>query len=589
MKQKLKWIIPIVIIALLAVIATILVIKEMKFQYSIEEIGEYRYFVFIQEGKNGVIDKAGNIIIEPEYVAVQIPNPSKPVFICVRSYRQEENDYDTVVYNEKKEVLFGEYQNVQAIPIETNIETNPYEKSVLMYKKEGKYGILSLTGKEITKPIYEKISSVNYKEGTFFVTEAGKMGVINMKGSVIIKNEYEAIIPDNYYNETTKNKGAGFIVSEKTQEGYRYGYIDYRGRKILKTEYGELERITQIPNEKEYYFVAFKNGQAGLLKNNKVILNYEYEDIQYYSANDIFIVQRNGKQGAMNKEGKVILPVEYNSILFGGIYLNATKDKEKMIFDQEGNKIETQLVSKVRTENPNYFIAVDKNDIYTVIDEQGNTILDEDYSYIEYLPGGFFIVARDGKNGIINSKGEFVVELKYTSIFRFNDTNVLQAEMQEESTIDLYNMQMQEIASMKDATIKQITNETNAQKSYILLASQTEASYYDENGKALEAKEIFPNNILYAKKTEGKWGFVDKSGNFVVQAQYDMVTEFNTNGFAGIKKDGKWGVINQSGTILQEPIYEISWTMPNFLGKYYQLNSWYGEDRYSSDKVQENS
>ena len=95
-----------------------------------------------------------------------------------------------------------------------------------------------------------------------------------MKGKVIIKNEYETIISDNYYNEATKNKTTGFIVSKKTNEGYRYGYINYRGNTILKPEYTELERVTQIQNENEFYFIAFKNGQAGLLKNKKVILNY---------------------------------------------------------------------------------------------------------------------------------------------------------------------------------------------------------------------------------------------------------------------------------------------------------------------------
>lgn len=295
MKGKLKWIIlAVIIIAILATIGLI-VVNELQFQYTIEEIKEYNYFVLTEEGKNGVIDKNGNVVVKPEYIAVQIPNPSKPVFICIKSYNEETKEYKTEVYNDKNEIILAQYENVQAIPIDTNVETNPYERSTLLYQKEGKYGIITLEGKEITKPIYDEISSINYKEGSFIVVKEGKAGVINIKGKQIIPNEYEAIISDNYYNQATKNKTTGFIVSKKTEEGYRYGYIDYRGRTILKTEYTELERVTQIPNEKEYYFIAFKNGQAGLLQNKKVILNYEYEDIQYYALNDIFIVQRNRK------------------------------------------------------------------------------------------------------------------------------------------------------------------------------------------------------------------------------------------------------------------------------------------------------
>lgn len=295
MKGKIKWIILAAVVLAILVIVGLWGINELQFQYKVDEIKEYNYFVLTEEGKYGVVDKNGNVVIKPEYVTVQIPNPQKPIFVCIKSYNADTKEYETVVYNEKSEAILTEYPNVQAIPIETNIETNPYEKSTLIYCQDGKYGIITTEGKQIAKPIYDEVSSINYKEGSFVVTKEGKAGVINMKGKEIIPTEYEAIISDNYYNETTKNKTTGFIVSKKTDEGYRYGYIDYRGRIILKTEYTEIERVTQIPNEKEYYFIAFKNGQAGLLQNKKLILNYEYEDIQYYPVNDIFIVQRNRK------------------------------------------------------------------------------------------------------------------------------------------------------------------------------------------------------------------------------------------------------------------------------------------------------
>lgn len=591
MNGKIKWIIITVVAVIILGIIAIAVINNMQLQYNIEEIKEYNYFVFTREGKYGVIDKNGNVIIEPNYVAVQIPNPSKPVFVCINNYNQETKEYEAVVYNEKKETLFNEYQNIQAIPIDTNIETNPYEKSTLIYKKDEKYGLITLDGKKVTNPIYEEISSISYKEGTFLVKQEEKFGVINLKGKTIIKNEYETITSDNYYNETTKNKTTGFIVSKKTQDGYRYGYIDYKGNMILKPEYTELERITQIPNEKEYYFIAFKNGQAGLLKNKKLILNYEYEDIQYHSLNDIFIVQRNGKQGAVTKEGNNILNTEYDNISFGGIYLNASKQNQNLIFDLQGNEVKTKMISMTKTENPNYYIAIDQNDIYTIVDASGNTLVDNNYTYIEYLPGNYFIVARDGKNGIIDITGKSVVELKYTSIFRFNDTSLLQAEITENNTIELYNMKMQKVASMEHAEIKQYDkSDMNSQK-YILLASEKDFAYYDENGNKLDAKNIFTNNTLFAKKVGNQWGFVDLSDNMQVQAQYDMVTDFNNYGFAGIQKDGKWGVIDKKGNIIQEPTYQLDWLQPSFLGKCYRINSWYADARYSDDiiKSEENN
>lgn len=587
MKGKLKWMIVSFVLLAVVIIGGIAVINEIQLKYEVEEIKEYNYFVLTKENKYGVIDKSGNVVVEPNYQAVQIPNPSKPIFICINSYNQESEEYNTVVYNDKKEKILVEYQNVQAIPIDTNIETNPYEKSILSYKKDGKYGLISLEGKEITKPVYEEISSINYKEGTFLTRKDGKAGVINMKGKVIIKNDYETITSDNYYNEATKNKTTGFIVSKKTEEGYRYGYINYRGATILQEEYTELERVTQVPSEKEYYFIAFKNGQAGLLKDKEVLLNYEYEDIQYNAMNDIFIIQRNGKQGVVNREGKIILHTEHDSILFGGIYLNAIKGDDTLIYDLQGNQIQKQIISMTATDNANYYIAIDKNDIYTIVDASGNTLVDDNYSYIEYLPGNYFIVARDGKNGIIDTTGKIIVDLKYTSIFRFNDTNLLQAEITETQTIELYNLKMQKVASMDKAIIKQYKESDSNDQEYILLSSANDFDYYDENGNKLDSTNIFKNNSLFAKEIDGKWGFVDRSGNVKVNNEYDMVTDFNSYGFAGIQKDGKWGVIAQNGTIIQEPIYKLNWIQPSFLGKYYRVNLWYGDARYSDDVISE--
>ena len=567
MNKKIRWIIIGIVAVIIIAISIMAIINEVQLHYKVEKISEYNYFTLEQNQKYGVIDKNGNIVIEAEYEAVQIPNPSKAIFVCVKKYNENTKEYETVVYNEKKEVLFSNYKNVQSISIYTNVNSTPYEKSVLTYKENGKYGLINLEGKQITKPVYDEISSINYKEGTFLVKQNELEGIINMKGKVIIKCEYESVTSDNYYSENGYNKQAGFIVSKKTEDGYRYGYVNYRGTIILNPIYTQLERVTEIANEKGVYFIAFKNGQAGLLKNNKEILNYEYEDIQYNVLGSIFITKRNGKYGAVNLEGTTVLYPEYDNVYTGGMYLNALKDKDIFIFDLNGNKIETNEVSKTKTENANYYITIDKNNKYKVVDSKDNIIIDKDYTYIEYLPGDYFIVERDSKSGIIDSNGKSVIELKYDSISRINETDILQ--MEKDKNIALYNLNMKEIVSMDNAIVKEVKDE----KAYILLYSDTDFKYLDKEGNILTSQNLFENNTLFAKNINGKWGFVDKEGNLKVQNDYELVTDFNKYGFAGIKKDGKWGSINQNGEIVQEPTYDLKRNIPEFVGKYYRVNA----------------
>ena len=578
MNKRIRWIIISVLTIIVLAIGIMAIVNELNLHYKIEEISEYNYFILEQNGKYGVIDKSGNIVIDADYEAVQIPNPSKDIFICIKEYNQDTKEYATVVYNGKKEEILSNYNNVQAVAIFTNINSTPYERSVLTYKENGKYGLIDLQGKEITKPIYDEISSINYKEGTFLVKQNEQEGIINMKGKTIIKCEYESVTSDNYYNEDQNNEKAGFIVSKKTDDGYRYGYINYRGSKIVKPIFTQLERVTEISDDKNIYFIAFKDGQAGLLKNNKEIVNYEYEDIQYNVLSDVFIIQRNGKYGATTREGKTILYPEYSSVYTGGIYINAVKDNVIEVFDLQGNKIETDINSKIKTENSNYYITIDKNNIYKVVDANENVIINNDYNYMEYLPGDCFIVARDSKNGVVDINGKSVIELKYDSISRINETNILQAETNK--SIELYNLNMKKITTMSNATIKEVKDD----KEYILLFSENDFKYLDKDGNILKAQELFKENNLFAKNVNGKWGFVDKNGNLKVQNKYEVVTDFNKYGFAGIKKDGKWGVIDQEGHIVQEPIYELKWNMPEFIGKYYRVNAWYGDARFS-DKV----
>lgn len=567
MNKKIRWIIIGIVAVIIIAISIMAIINEVQLHYKVEEISEYNYFTLEQNQKYGVIDKNGNIVIEAEYEAVQIPNPSKAIFVCVKEYNENTKEYETVVYNEKKEVLLSNYKNIQAISIYTNVNSTPYEKSVLTYKENGKYGLINLEGKQITKPVYDEISSINYKEGTFLVKQNELEGIINMKGKVIIKCEYESVTSDNYYSENGYNKQAGFIVSKKTEDGYRYGYVNYRGTIILNPIYTQLERVTEIANEKGVYFIAFKNGQAGLLKNNKEILNYEYEDIQYNVLGNIFVTKRNGKYGAVNQEGTTVLYPEYDNVYTGGMYLNALKDKDIFIFDLNGNKIETNEVSKTKTENANYYITIDKNNKYKVVDSKDNIIIDKDYTYIEYLPGDYFIVERDSKSGIIDSNGKSVIELKYDSISRINETDILQ--METNKNIALYNLNMKEIVSMDNAIVKEVKDE----KAYILLYSDTDFKYLDKEGNILTSQNLFENNTLFAKNINGRWGFVDKDGNLKVQNDYELVTDFNKYGFAGIKKDGKWGSINQNGEVVQEPTYDLKRNIPEFVGKYYRVNA----------------
>ncbi|MEM9001707.1 MAG: WG repeat-containing protein [Bacteroidota bacterium] len=66
---------------------------------------------------------------------------------------------------------------------------------------------------------------------------------------------------------------------------------------------------------------------------------------------------------------------------------------------------------------------------------------------------------------------------------------------------------------------------------------------------------VFSNGLAPAKKN-GKWGFLDRDGNTVIQHQFDNEGYFYRCGLAVAKKDNKWGFIDKSGNTVVPIIYD---------------------------------
>ena len=546
--------------------------KKDKYNINFEEINQRQYFLDFDE-KYGVINKDGEEIIDTNFDMIQIPNPSKDIFVCMSNYNAETGSYETKIYNKNREELFTNYEKVEAISRQESLDNIPYEKSVLKYKENGKYGLINLSGKKITNPIYDDIQALEYKEGMLTVKQNDKFGIININGDEIIKVKYDGIQADQYSLNENHNKKAGFIVSIKTNDGYKFGYINYKGKTLLETEYNEIARINYINDDESVYLVAFKNGQAGLFKNKSKVLENEYEDIQFDNINNLLILQRNGKQGVSDLDGKKIIQLEYDNIIITGNSINAQKGDEVTVFNSEGEKLKnSNFISVLETDNKNYFITIDKNENYGVIDKDDNVIIDNKYTFIDYLFDNYFVAQNEQKIGIVDDKGKEVIKFDYDVLQKIEGTDLIQGIKNE--NIDLIDKNMKKILTMKNAQI-------DIKENYIKIYNFEDRKYLQYDGKEVSNINVIKEAKLFAKKSNNKWGFVDKNGNIKIQYTYDMVTELNEYGYAGIKLNGKWGVINSEGKIIQEPIYDLQELEPQFIGKYYKVDLGYGENFYT--------
>ena len=562
----------IVFAVILAVIVSIYAATRQKKEYYIEEIKEYKYHILYKQEKMGVIDEKGNIIIEPIYQYIQIPNPEKPVFICMEEDKNK-------VLNEKNEEILNEFSNVSAISLQGAKSEVPYEKNILKYEKDGKFGIINFDGEVIAHAKYDKIESLPYKEGELLVEKDGKVGVLNSKGAKIVEIKYDTIEGDNFYKDGTY-KESGYIVSNKTNDGYLYGYKNYEGKEVLNTEYNQITRIIDNTKISDVFLIARKNGQVGLIKNGKTVIDFKFQNIEYDVSEDLLVLQKGEKYGVYTLDGREIIKPEYDEISFRGLYIFASNGDEETYFDVNGVKIDKPMYRSIeKTENSKYYITINNENLCGIMEEESKILVENSYAYLEYLFDNYFIASKDGtKFGIINSENKIVVNFEYDILSKIGSGKIIQAKKTNENILDIYSKEIKKVCSRENANIY-------VYEEYIQIQTQDTNEYFDLEGRNISNSDIYFENKLIASVENGKWGFKNRQGKTEVENEYDEVTELNKYGFAGIKKDGKWGVIDSNKNIIIEPTYEIdsTYVKPEFIGKYFKQYYDTGEVYYTDE------
>lgn len=564
--NKLKIIVSIIAIIVIIMLTIIVVINKAKTKkknqlFNQGEASNYEYFVLASNDKVGVIDKTGNKIIDTFYERIDIPNPQKDVFIC----HFEDDKYE--ILNKKGNKILNKFDEVDSVSVIEDDDIR-IEKNILKFKKDKLYGLIDLEGNVVLDCSYEEIDGLPYKPGNILVKKDGKFGIIDINGNEIIETKFDGINSDGYCSPIDSYEKAGFIVSEKNKDGINYGYIDDKGKSILDTKYESIERALEYDDE-DIFLIVMQNGKKGVFKNKKKIIDLKFQEITYSDMSNVFVVNKNGKYGFYNNNGKVILKPQYTSYSMAGNYISVQKNDETELFDINGNLVNTNSYKKmIETNNPLYFIAENDDGHESIISK--DITIDNKYTNIMYAFDDYFIFTDEkGGTGVINAlTNKIEIEPKYDFIILIDNSKALQVIDGKNNLLEIYSKNMEKTVSMDDGILESLHD------GFSVIYSGTDIKYINSEGNVVANTDVYPDKKLYADYQNGKWGFKDKTGKNVVECEYDIVTEFNEYGFAGIKKDDKWGVVSDDGKIIVEPSYELdTYYFPKFIGKYILVQS----------------
>lgn len=379
----------------------------------------------------------------------------------------------------------------------------------------------------------ESVEGGLYEQGVEYYNKALKYKD-NKKLYLEIKNAY-----DLFYKEQDNNYSYNRYISalETCCEKYRKN--------------AELwdELITEYYNNGDY---DSANSAINKAKNNKVTseniqkIAFKVEnmyDVDFQSISS-YKIGKNKTYSVTNGNEYWITDFNWEKTGITYKFVGPLNEEGKGVFvDNSGSTIrDSAEITRVKISDPvtesGYFnsglvpVKVGKNWIYLKAD--GTEAGFGEFEMAGSMCSGMGAVQKDGKWMIINSNGESVGSGVY-----------------EEIALDKFGCH------------------TDGEK--YLAKKDGKYGIYSVDGSlisALDAEEVnvgnFSDPIAFKSTKNEKWGFVDSSGNVVIEPKYDEAKGFS-NGFAGVaNSEGLWGFINSDNKLaIDNAFYYVGYFTSN--------------------------
>lgn len=393
MKKVIATIIAIVVLVMFCMSLKNLLTRDVEKDQDISTLTTY--FSIYENNKWGVMDNKGNIIIEPTYEEmVLIPDENTDLFVCTYNVNYNDETYETKVLNAENEEILTEYENVEVMQ-NTDGSDIWYEKDILRYEANGKYGLIDFEGKEVIPAEYDDIYVLDGIEKSIVVEKDGKKGLVSSStGEIVISTDYKEIsaLSEDYQD--------GYIV--KNSEN-KCGIIAIDKKVILEEKYDDIKNVSG----NGYYVVVSEEETKVVDQTGKVILDKGFDSIESIDINS-FVVINKDKYGVISLDGKEIIPSKYEDIkhAFSNYYI-AKKDGKYGIIDSENNaKVEFEYKSMNYIKTAEFIEADNENYKTDIFDSNLNKVLEDIIISELNTDSGYLRVRKDSEYKYYNFKFE---------------------------------------------------------------------------------------------------------------------------------------------------------------------------------------
>lgn len=397
----------------------------------------------------------------------------------------------------------------------------------------------------------KKVKSYSY----YTVYENGKFGVINNEGETVINPEYTEIV-------LIPNKDVPIFICTydlNDQDGtYKTKVINQKNEEIFK-EYSKVEAIDNFDSKQNIWYEddvlrVEKDGKYGLINfEGKEVLPCDYDEITALKGvTNNLLVKKDGKVGLVNEKGQTIVNTEYKDIKtlkegYKNEYIIVNDNNQYGIISTTGTVIIEPKYEDVKYLNNSEMFAIKDAGVWKLINKDNQILIDGGYDNIIEAKGENVVVEKGGKYGVVTTKNEEKIPVEYEQIKYTFSIYYIAKTGGKYGIINLNNEQVKDFNYI---------NMDYVEKGDFIQAdvSDTETVIFDNNlsekisGIVSEINQEKGYIKVYTNNEYKYYNFKFEEKKFS-----DILT---SNNLFLSKKDGKYGYVNKEGKVIVDYIYE---------------------------------
>ena len=345
------------------------------------------------------------------------------------------------------------------------------------------------------------------------------------------------------------------------------------------------------------------------------------------AAEHLAVVEKDGKQGAIDPEGKVVIPLEFKSVEVNdkveAPVVLVKKSGKYGLYDRNGKELLKPVLKKVTGLNEGYFGGKEKK-TWSCYNLNGEKQPGE-YEEVGLYQEGLAPVKVEDRWGFVDTQGKLVIPAQYKSVRGFSEglaaaklnskwlyihkdgTPLIGASIKDPRDFH------QGVAVVDDNWLMNIKGQK-----YAKLRDYSFVGDFAENGLAEVGVRRRHRSLLdyvsigwgwdgwgvwgypgwgwtggYHHRRHHGWGwgggigispgavmpgslyrgYVNKQGQEVIPTTYDTVTPFYGS-YALIQDEGHWGMVNAQGRVVIPPAYDALWPFSQGLAAFSFDKKW---------------